>query len=152
LKKEAATKPNDTQRISAKEYVRVLRDLSLSSITLTSCDTAVDWDVAKGIDITSIPPTITDAVELERENGAVIVRHRYNVTAKRGRKRLFYLKAEFAVKLAVPEGFNEDFFNQFRVTSLPLVTWPYLRQLVGYMTEQMGLPRLHLGLWKTPFS
>ena len=145
-------KAKDTERISREEYVRVLKSISLSDIALVSCQTAVDWDAAKDVDVMSVPVGISDTAEFEHENGAITIRHRYDVRAKRGRKRLFYLKAEFAVKLAATDVFTEEFFRIFRSTSLPLVTWPYLRQLVGSMTERMGLPRLQLGLWKTPFS
>lgn len=147
-----ATESNDTETISTEDYVQALIGISLSSITLVSCRTAVNWDTATATEVTSVPVAISDTAEFERDGGAITIRHSYDVTAKKGRKRLFYLKAEFAVKLAATDEFTQGFFRRFRDTSLPLVTWPYLRQLVGSMTEQMGLPRLQLGLWKTPFS
>lgn len=143
---------DDTERILGEEYLRVLKGLSLSDVALANCQTAVDWDAADFGEATPIPVTISDVAAFECSDGAITVRHTYDIKAKRGRKRLFYLKAEFVLKMAAADGFTEGFFDFFKDTSLPLVTWPYLRELVGSMTERMGLPRLGLGLWKTPFS
>jgi hypothetical protein len=145
------TEANEVERIDPEEYVRILRGISLSGVSLTRCQTVVNRGVAESIDGTPIPVTFTDEAEFQREDGGVIVRHKYSVRARRGRKTLFSLKAEFAVKMVTDHGFTEAFFSAFRETSLPLVTWPYLRELVGSMTERMELPTLHLGLWKMPF-
>lgn len=72
----------------------------------------------------------------------------YHLKAKSGRVRLFETKVKYVVKFTVSEDVPKEFFELYKTLSLPLQTFPYLRECVNSMISRMGLPPLILPLRK----
>jgi hypothetical protein len=147
--KDSAT---ESPTISAEEYRRMLGGLSLVNVALANCEAKADPGAAALVKAGPVPVRISETASFEQREGEVAIRHNYRVTAVNKRRRIFTLKADFAVTMEVREGFSEQFFDAFKNVTLRLITWPYLRELVGSMTQRMDLPKLQLGLWRVPFA
>ncbi|MEW6412075.1 MAG: protein-export chaperone SecB [Candidatus Zixiibacteriota bacterium] len=72
----------------------------------------------------------------------------YNLKAKCGRNRLFTSRIKYAVLFDCKGDIPDGFFELYNKHSLPLQTFPYLRECVNSMISRMGLPPLILPLRK----
>jgi preprotein translocase subunit SecB len=145
---------NEKTSLTADEIRRMLKGLKLVNVALVNCDAKADRALAMSTfsKTTTVPVKITETSTFEETERSIIIRHNYRVSVKSKSKNLFNLKADFDVIMEASEGFSEEFFEAFQSTTLRLITWPYLRELVASLTARMDLPKLQLGLWHVPFA
>jgi len=99
----------------------------------------------------------SDAITLEiiehKASASVIpggyrVIHQYILKAKLKNRNLMHIEVKYELDYESKEEMNDDIFKMFVQSSLPLHTYPYLREFVHYATLQMDLPALTLPLLK----
>lgn len=136
----------DEPTMSPDEYGRILEGVQLRSLVLTEVSASADIalvmaQAGKG----GVPLTVSERAEFS-VNDTVTVKQFYDITCQSGRKKCFRLQATYELGFESAEGFSEEFFEIFRRVSLPLYSWPYLRELAQNMAARMGLPPLVLPL------
>lgn len=72
----------------------------------------------------------------------------YVVKAKSGTRRVAEIRAKYMAIFKTSERLPEEFFVLYNVYSLPLQTYPYLRECVHSLFQKMNLPPLVLPLRK----
>lgn len=81
------------------------------------------------------------------ENDEFISKAIFKVLAKFEQDNLFSITCEFTVVNCISnaELMKEEFINEYINRNLPLITWPYGRELINSTTTRMGFPPLTLG-------
>ncbi len=69
---------------------------------------------------------------------------RYVLKAKTGDKGVFELEADFVYSYSVEGELPEAFYVIFKNNTVPLVSFPYIREIIHSMSAKAGLPSLVL--------
>lgn len=133
------------EKISPKEYNEFLRDLDLHDVYLKGLKTSIaSRDFSGGAML-----ELGESTEvIDRTADSVTIQVSYSLKAKTKKRKLFDLSAKYYVLFHTRRELPEQFFDKFRVLSLPLQTFPYFRELVNSTISRMGLPPLVLPLRK----
>lgn len=133
------------KKIPPKQYNELLDRLQLQDICLKTVKASLGTRV------------LTEKVNLDYREEAVVlppegkkteIEARYFFRATSGKKRVFNLDATYLVTLIAEADLPTEFFELYKTYSLPLHTFPYLRELVHGVISRMGLPPLILPLRK----
>jgi preprotein translocase subunit SecB len=85
-------------------------------------------------------------VEISTERAVVEVS--YTIKGKLKRTNIFSLAATYVVVFDTLKEIPKEFFETYNQVSLPLQTFPYLRELTNSVVSRMGFPPLVLPLRK----
>lgn len=143
---------DEAPAISPEEYGRIVHGLVLSRIALVSC--SFNSDQASALSALAegkaIPVDIREESAFRMEGKGVVVKHRYRLSTRMGRKSVLTVDAQYELSFSAEEGMSPEFFTVFADLALPLFTWPYFRELVGSITSRADLPCLTLGVRYAP--
>lgn len=136
-------KKTQDKKIDPKEYREILNTVDLQSIAIEASSVKFNkeaYDTQLIIDISS------EKSYENIENGLVIVKERYKLTARaqNERKQALNISCTFRLHFSCVEPLRDDFFEVFKTHNLPLNTWPYFREFVQNMTQRMNVPPLTL--------
>ncbi len=74
---------------------------------------------------------------------------KYVITGKAGKKKILEISATFCVILKSDKELPDEFFEIYNEISLPINTWPFLREFANSMTARMNIPPLTLPFLKS---
>lgn len=73
---------------------------------------------------------------------------KYVITGKISTKDVLSIQITMYLIFETGKALDEDFLTTFQETTHKLITYPYLRETVQYLTAKMGLTPLTLPLWR----
>lgn len=117
-----------------------LKDVRLMSITSRRFNAPISESRNVSFDEKVVP------MGIQERSAQVAVE--YIVKAKSGTRRVAEIRAKYMAIFETAERLPEEFFVLYNEYSLPLQTFPYLRECVNSMFSRMGLPPLILPLRK----
>ncbi|MFL0163980.1 protein-export chaperone SecB [Candidatus Clostridium helianthi] len=127
-----------------KEFIKAieLKDVFLSKITskrsiLETNNSDINVDV-------EFKPDFNKLEQKENEFTSVA---QFHVTAKNENEVLFEIECEFTVINYIDnkELMQSECIDTYVQNNLPIITWPYGREIINSMTTRMGFPALILG-------
>jgi len=129
----------------AAKYNELLKHVELVDVHLQEIRASLGkWDPSER----SILNFKEDFSVIENEADHVCIAVSYQLDAKSKRRNVFNIKARYQVTFKTSKPIPPEFFEMFNKWSLPVQTFPYLRELVNSMISRMGLPPLVLPLRK----
>lgn len=133
------------KKISPEEYRKILSGIELKNILLKEIKASIEHKYFT--ENTRI--TIKDKAQYKNDENELIVTHTYTLTAKnKDKKNALKIVGTFIVIFESNHEINDDFFDIYKETSLPLNVWPFFRELVNSTTSRMNIPPLTLPLLK----
>jgi len=134
-------------KIKPELYRKILAGIELQKIYLKNFAGKINLDVitkAAIIDISSKADFTTKA-----EN-RVEISQKWDIVAKdkSTKSEFISISVTYCLILDSKDKFTKDFFDIYEKTSLPLNTWPFVREFVNSMTARMNIPPLTLPLLK----
>ena len=117
-----------------------LRDVRLISVTSRRFDAPISESRNVSFDEKIVP------VGIHERSAQVAVE--YVIKAKSARRRVAEIRAKYLAIFETTERLPTEFFTIYNVYSLPLQTFPYLRECVHSLFQKMNLPPLVLPLRK----
>lgn len=132
-------------KMQPKEYREYLRKIDLANIQLNDVKATlgkVDFSVRPVMNLTEGFKILKNVAD------HAIIEVSYKVSAKVKRSNVFTVNAKYHVSFVTNEQIPDDFFEIYNQLSLPLQTFPYLRELTNSIISRMGLPPLILPLRK----
>lgn len=131
-------------KITPEQYRKALAGIQLREVYLQSCSSDVNREkFGQNIDV-----KISDDANYNEQDDNIKISHSYKLRASRGKNHLVKIDCTFCVIVNSKEKFTDDFFDVYKNTSLNILTWPYLRELVQNLTSRMNIPPLTLPLIK----
>jgi len=140
-------KKTKDKKIDPKEYKKILHTVDLQSIAIEACYVKFNEETYN----TQLVININSEKSYENlENGLVIVKERYKLTARahNERKQALNISCTFRLYFSCDKPLRDNFFEIFKTHNLPLNTWPYFREFVQNMTQRMNIPPLTLPFMK----
>jgi len=135
-----------TKQMSPKQYNDLLGHIDLIDIHL------LDLRASLGRNPSFRDKPILEFKEefslVQNTNRRVGIEATYFLTAKSQKRKVFGIRAKFAVIFRTDRLIPSEFFDIFDKYSLPLQTFPYLRECANSVVSRMGLPPLVLPLRK----
>lgn len=124
------------------EYLAMLelRDVRLMSVTCRRFDAPISESRNVSFDEKIVP------IGIQEKSAQVAVD--YVVKAKSGTRRVAEIHAKYLAIFETSERLPDEFFTLYNAYSLPLQTFPYLRECVHSLFQKMNLPPLVLPLRK----
>lgn len=137
----------DKFKLSPDDYKKILDGITLKNLSLLEANAKIKPNL-KSFDKMNIE--IEDEAGFEADEDEIIITQRYILTGRPiGKKNaILTISAVFALHLESQKEFTEDFFEIYKGLSLPLNTWPFLREFANSMTARMNIPPLTLPLLK----
>ena len=137
----------DKFKMAPEEYRKILDGITLKNLSLLETNAKIKSNL-KSFDKMNID--IEEEAKFEVNDDEIIITQRYNLTGRPiGKKNaILTISAVFALHLESEKEFTEDFFEIYKGLSLPLNTWPFLREFANSMTARMNIPPLTLPLLK----
>lgn len=133
------------KKISPKKYNEYLKHVDIADIYLKDFKSTLSTRIFEGKANLQFEETVK--LISYREKYA-IMENSYLIKAKTGRKNIFKIEATYTVVFKTEKELPKGFFEIYNTHSLPLQTFPYLRELVNSTISKMGLPPLILPLRK----
>ncbi len=135
------------QKIQPETYTKILNGIELKNIHLESFKGKLDLKVkpkSPVVDISGKANFTTghdDCIEVSQE---------WTIIGKdiETKSQFLEISVTYCLILTSQEEFSKDFFEIYERTSLPLNTWPFVREFVNSMTARMNIPPLTLPLLK----
>ena len=137
------------KKITPKQYSELLKNLDLVSIYLKDVKVSQFSHELSGKNSYDFGEKCS---VVKHDDYQAIIEVSYSLTAKSSRKRLASVKAKYRVVFSTEKQLPGEFFTLYNVTSLPLQTFPYFRELTNSMFSRVGLPPLILPLRKYLFG
>lgn len=134
-----------SKAISPDEFHKYLGCVELQSIVLKSLKADLRRGMGSGdgrYDFSEVPKLVKNCDESAEVEVA------YFIKAKSGKKIVTEIKVKYLVGFKLNKPLPQEFFVLYNHYSLPLQTFPYLRQCVHSLFSQMGLPPLIMPLRK----
>ncbi len=137
---------NDLEnKISPKKYNEYLKHVDIADIYLKDFKSTLSTRIFEGKANLQFKEKINLVSYLEK---CAIIENSYLIKAKTGKKNIFKIEATYTVVFTTEKELPKEFFEIYNTHSLPLQTFPYLRELVNSTISKMGLPPLILPLRK----
>jgi len=133
------------EKVSPPEYAELLKCLDLQNIFLKDLKPDIASHDLSGRNAYSLSEA---ASVVEHRDESVTIDVTYRISATSNRKRLVSVNAKYRVVFSTTRRLPEEFFTLYNEYSLPLQTFPYLRECVNSLFSRMGLPPLLLPLRK----
>lgn len=131
---------------STDAYAAILEDLELTAVEVDELNATVEREA---LEAARDKPAIRVRISSECEcNDLFVVRVRLVTTGTARRKRCLNVTAAYRLTFRYGHPPDEAFCEVFESVSLPVIVWPFYRQLVQSVTAQMGIPPLTLPLQK----
>ena len=137
-------------KLSPEKYAEILRGTELQEIFLESCSASVNREMMFGK--VGIEVSIRERASYTKQDDLVKINHSFNLTCTHPeieKGSLIKISATFCLLYTTVPEFDDDFFDVFKETTLPVVSWPYFREFVQNMTQRMSIPPLTLPLIKS---
>ena len=131
--------------ISPEEYSEVLKGIQLMNISLLKLNSSIE----KKYYIDKL--TIDVAVEMSYDKipGGFYSTSIYKIVAKnKNGENALEFEITYRVDFSTAKEISDSFFEVYKNVSLPLNTWPFVRELVNSTTARMNIPPLTLPLFK----
>ena len=132
--------------ISPKRYNELLGHIDLVDIRLQDLKASLGKDT----DISDRP--VTNFGEtfniVSNTSNSVEIEALYTLNAKSKGRKVFSIRAKYLIVFKTDTELPMEFFDIFNKYSLPLQTFPYLRECVNSIVSRMNLPPLILPLRK----
>ncbi len=133
-------------KLSPKDYNALLKNLELINIYLKECSSKL---FVERNTIKNPVFKVTDSYSVNKQVDSFYeIFHSYKISAKDNKTTILEIKCTFGVLLESKEELTEDFFEIYNKISLPVNTWPYLREFANSTTARMNIPPLTLHLLK----
>jgi preprotein translocase subunit SecB len=131
--------------LKPKEYQDILKNVDFVAASLKSLNYRCKFpekisEVSLKLD--------KDAKLLDQKEKLVTVIYSFGLIGREKRNELLKIKGEFQLLLTSEKIMSDEFFQIFKVVSLDLIVWPYLRELFSNITIRSNLPPLILPLIK----
>jgi len=137
------------KKISPEKYSDMLSHLELINIIVSDIKSSINRKLFFS-NITEQPKINLDETSdiIEIKDNSSVLEVDYTITAKVGSKQLFNINIKYCVFFSHSIIIPKEFFVLYKTYSLPLQTYPYLRELVNSIISKMGFPPLILPLRK----
>jgi preprotein translocase subunit SecB len=129
-------------------YKQFIKDIEIQDIFLSNIESkrhviVFNTPSESNVNVEFNPKFIFDHIE----NDKFISKAIFEVLGKTNQEKLFSITCEFTVinYISTPELMKEEFINEYIERNLPLITWPYGREIINSTTTRMGFPPLILG-------
>jgi len=136
------------ERISPKDYNKILEGLELEDISVDSINAYIKKEVS--FDKLRINVNAKNVFK-NIEKNVILVKSSIELKAiPEGDRRIaLKVKAEYSLYFSSLHKFTPEFFDIYSKASLQLNVWPYFRELVNNVTSRMNVPPLTIPLFKS---
>ena len=130
-------------KMEPKTYSKYLDSVRLLNISLRESKTKYFGDLQ--------PPkkqelSVSDSTNYSKKEDLYEILQKYVITGKTGKKKILEISATFCVILKSDKELSDEFFEIYNEISLPINTWPFLREFANSMTARMNISPLTLPL------
>ncbi|HXK48852.1 MAG TPA: protein-export chaperone SecB [Clostridiales bacterium] len=135
----------EMEKITPEEYSEILKGIQLVNISLLKLNSSID---KKNF---GDKLTIDIKVEMsyEKVSGGFFSVSAYKITAKNKNDEItLEFEITYRADFNSVKEITDSFFEVYKNVSLPLNTWPFVRELVNSTTARMNIPPLTLPLFK----
>lgn len=119
-----------------------IQDIFLSNVQSKRYVTSLSLPDEK-VSVDFNPEFLLDHIEKDK----FISKSKFGVKAKIKEKNLFDITCEFTIVNVVSDKdlMKEEFIRKYVNVNLPIIVWPYGREMINSITTRMGFPPLILG-------
>ncbi len=128
----------DPKKASQPSYNSFVRELGIKDIRLTSA-------TIENMNCPDVPAKAEVSWKIrasyKNHEGDIDVFHRYIVSIVDERKQIkAKLSVTFCVTYQSKRPMTDELFARFKVSNLPVNTWPYFREFIHNAVQRMGWP------------
>jgi len=133
-----------SQRISPKEYKKIVDSIHLAEISLIELSATVSR--TKLMQLEKPRFRLYDNFEIDHSEDFYRLKGNFQVDVpKKGRgENPLKIVATYSVRFDGPDKIPEDFWILYKEMLLPFQIWPYFRELVQSLTGRMNIPPITL--------
>jgi preprotein translocase subunit SecB len=131
-------------KISPETYGKILDGIELDDIALTKLNSSINHDNLSA----SMKISIKDVSAFVNDEQGFKVENKYTLLSKTENKIGLKIEAVYLISFKSIATIDDDFFDIYKSMSLPLITWPFFRELVNSITSRTNIPPLTLPLIK----
>ncbi|MBD3378516.1 hypothetical protein GF406_26045 [candidate division KSB1 bacterium] len=131
-------------KISPETYGKILAGIELDDIALTKLNSSINHDNLSA----SMKISIKDVSAFVNDEQGFKVENKYTLLSKTENKIGLKIEAVYLISFKSIATIDDDFFDIYKSMSLPLITWPFFRELVNSITSRTNIPPLTLPLIK----
>ncbi len=128
------------------EYRKILDKIELLDLNLIKTDASCDKSIVTGSKI-NVKTKFNSEYKVLDENITVICNYNLKATTANN-KTLLNINAKYEIVFNNTAGFNDDFFEIYSEISLPVILWPFFRELVYSISSRMNIHPLVLPMIK----
>ncbi len=134
-------------KMQPDEYKKVLDGIQLKNLSILETSAKIKPNL-KSFDKMDIK--ITDEANYYQNGDEIVINQHFTLIGiPVGKKQhILTIVVVFALHLTSEKDFTDDFFEIYKTISLPINTWPFLREFANSMTARMNIPPLTLPLLK----
>ena len=137
------------KKLTPKKYREALQFIELRDIYLKKSDCLLhSRNVSERANI-DFQEEIGEAKIVE---DIASIEHQYSIKVSTDDKDVFELGATYVLNYELKKTLPEEFFEIYKILSLPIHTYPFFRELVSSMSARFGLPNLIMPLRKNLYS
>jgi preprotein translocase subunit SecB len=131
-------------KISPETYGKILDGIELDDIALTKLNSSINHDNLSA----SMKISIKDVSAFVNDEQGFKVENKYTLLSKTENKIGLKIEAVYLISFKSIATIDDDFYDIYKSMSLPLITWPFFRELVNSITSRTNIPPLTLPLIK----
>lgn len=131
-------------KISPETYGKILDGIELDDIALIKLNSSINQDNLSA----SMKISIKDVSAFVNDEQGFKVENKYTLLSKKENKIGLKIEAVYLISFKSIATIDDDFFDIYKSMSLPLITWPFFRELVYSITSRTSIPPLTLPLIK----
>jgi hypothetical protein len=133
-------------KVTPEEYRDFLKDVKLIGIYLKNVKANITREPILADNC--LPVSVKDTASYAVNDEGFSVEHSFTLSSEKDRKKILKIECTFVLTFKAKKKINDDLFGVYENISLPLNTWPFVRELAFSISSRMNIPPLTLPLFK----